>query len=110
MQLPQQKITAGFRSLVGMVRPSRMPETNVSLDALRMGMIELLSTEVGAQFTQTMRDLRLARSREELWHLRATLMGVLSRHYGEAKARESLGRIDTLFGSAFTTRRSRPPN
>jgi hypothetical protein len=109
MQLPQQKIRDSFMSFVGLVRPPRVPEMTVNLGALRTGMVELLGTSGTAQSPQLMRDIRLASSREELWNLREALMRALSQQNGEVKARESLGRIDKLFGGTLNSRRSRRP-
>ena len=90
--------------------PRDDPDTIVTIEDLRLRMLDLLATEPESErLTTVRRRIRYAVSVEALWFMRGELMAVLSRSLGEAAALEQISDISEMFDDLLPEGlRSRP--
>lgn len=73
------------------------PETIITIEDIRLRMLDLLSAEESDRATVVRRRIRYAVSVESLWFMRGELMAVLSRTHGEAIALELIADVGEMF-------------
>jgi hypothetical protein len=81
----------------------------ISIEDIRISMLEAIGTTDDAQHRQIRRRIRYAIDVMALWYLRGDLMAVLASKYGEAEARLKLSAITDMFEDVLPEGlRSRP--
>ncbi len=82
---------------------------DIGIQDIREAMLELMGAMPDNPSPVLIRRIRYAVDIQALWYLRADLMGVLAKRYGEAAARAKLDPITEMFADSGHLRlRSRP--
>lgn len=110
-------LQAGWHLCLDVLRPEQLPahvrarkkQRERELEVLAVARKDFLDalTDIDSPAADAVRNqLRVARSLQELWHLRTGLFGLVSRELGQRAARERLSRLNRHFptrsiGSGF---------
>ena len=105
-------LRGSIHAIFSLGHPRTTPSESVleiSIEDIRISMLEAIGTTDDAQHRQIRRRIRYAIDVMALWYLRGDLMAVLASKHGEAEARLKLSAISDMFEDVLPEGlRSRP--
>lgn len=103
-----RSLQALWHDVLDVIRPEQLPAHVRARKKLRLRELEVLA-DAREEFAATLNDIwsedtaplldlvQTARTMQELWHLRAGIFGIVSRHHSQEEAAERLAQLNRHF-------------
>lgn len=97
MRWMKPNLRSSLYALLGQAAEPSTDSVQQRMDQIRSAMLELLGERGQADYPAFVRRVRFAVDIQALWYARSDLMGALATLHGEARAREQIEPVTTMF-------------